>query len=68
MLTTIIAILVTWYATKVYYTGSTVFKLTKFDTKDLIHAKCSKCTLVVTVHKNNLRVPFTVRAVNDRVY
>lgn len=58
MLTTIIAMLVTWYATKVYYTGSTIFKLSKFDTKDLIHAKCAKCANVVTVHKDQLRVPF----------
>ena len=58
MLTTIIAMLVTWYATKVYYTGSTVFKLSKFNSKDLIHAKCSKCSRVVTTNKDNLRVPF----------
>jgi hypothetical protein len=58
MLTTVIAILVTWYATKVYYTGSTVFKLSKFDTKDLMYVKCSKCALVATVHKDQLRVPF----------
>jgi hypothetical protein len=58
MLTTIIAVLVTWYATKVYYTGSAIVKVSKFDNEGLIHAKCSKCTLVTSVHKDNLRVPF----------
>jgi len=58
MLNTIIAILVTWYATKVYYTGSTVFKISKFDTKDLMHAKCFKCSAIVTTREENLRVPF----------
>ena len=58
MLTTIIAVLVTWYATKVYYTKTTVIRASKFDTKDLIHAKCFKCSAIVTTNEKNLRVPF----------
>jgi len=55
---TIAAILITWYLTKVYYTKSTIFKTSKFDNKDLIHAKCAKCSAVVTTNKDNLRIPF----------
>jgi formamidopyrimidine-DNA glycosylase len=58
MLTTIIAMLVTWYATKVYYTKSTVIKASKFDAEELLKAKCSKCSRIVSIHKDNLRVPF----------
>ena len=55
---TIAAILITWYLTKVYYTKSPIFKTSKFDNKDLIHAKCSKCSALVRTNKDNLRIPF----------
>lgn len=55
---TLLAILLTWYLTKLYYTKSPIFKTSKFDNKDLIHAKCSKCSAVVTTNKDNLRIPF----------
>jgi predicted Zn-ribbon and HTH transcriptional regulator len=55
---TIAAILITCYLTKVYYTRSAIFKTSKFDDKDLIHAKCSKCSAVTRTNKDNLRIPF----------
>ena len=58
MLITTIAVLVTWYASKVYYTKTTLVKISKLDTKGFLQAKCSKCSNVVTIHKDNLRVPF----------
>jgi len=56
--TIIAAILITWYATKVYYTRSTGLKLTKFDTENMVHLPCSKCALVTTVREDQLRTPF----------
>ena len=55
---TVLAVLLTWYLTKVYYTKSPIFKTSKFDSKDLIHAKCSKCSALVRTNKDNLRIPF----------
>lgn len=60
-MSTVILILVAFtllYLTKVYYTRSATYKLSKFDSKNLIHAKCFKCSLVVATDKDNLRVPF----------
>ena len=55
---TIAAIIITWYLTKLYYTKTIIFKTSKFDNKDLMHAKCSKCSAIVTTNKDNLRIPF----------
>ncbi len=55
---TLFAILITWYLTKVYYTRSPSLKLNKFDTSGLVHAKCSKCSQIIAINEENLRVPF----------
>ena len=55
---TVLAVLLTWYLTKFYYTKSPILKTSKFDNKDLIHAKCSKCSALTRTSKDNLRIPF----------
>ena len=55
---TVLAVLLTWYLTKLYYTKSPILKTSKFDNKDLIHAKCSKCSSLTRTNKDNLRIPF----------
>ena len=56
---TLFAILLTWYLTKLYYTRSPRVKITKFDNAaDLLHEKCSKCSQIIAVNEDNLRVPF----------
>jgi len=54
---TIISILITWYATKVYYTKQ--FKIQTADTDPLMgHIKCSKCAQTIYTNKDNFRAPY----------
>jgi len=55
---TILAIAITWYLTKLYYTKE--FKVSIYDLEkhDLIQAKCSKCSQTIVTHTDNLRTPF----------
>ena len=55
---TLLAIVVTWYLTKLYYTRSPRVMIGKFDTEGLIHEKCSKCSQIIATREDNLRVPF----------
>ena len=52
---TILAILITWYITKIYYTRS--FSL-DIEQSDLIRAVCSKCARSGYISQDNLRVPY----------
>lgn len=54
---TIIAILITWYATKLYYTKD---PLVHFPIKDepMGHIQCNKCSQTIYTHKDNFRVPY----------
>ena len=56
---TILAILITWYLAKLYYTRDPNVKIAKFDNaSDLIYEKCSKCSQTIATHEENLRAPF----------
>ena len=57
MLTAIIAALVTWYATKVYYTRSLRVEIDGIDNDKLTRARCSKCSRITFVGIENLRTP-----------
>ena len=52
---TILAILITWYITKYYYTRSFRFEI---EQSDLIRATCSKCARTGYVSPENLRAPY----------
>jgi hypothetical protein len=58
MLTTIFAMFVTWYLTKIYYTRTMVVKLDNLEARGLVQEKCSKCSILVTTRHENLRTPF----------
>jgi hypothetical protein len=59
MTITILAILITWYLTKLYYTRSPRVKMAKFDNaSDLLYEKCSMCSQIAITDEENLRVPF----------
>ena len=52
---TILAILITWYITKIYYTRQFGFQI---EQSDLIRATCSKCARTGYVSPENLRAPY----------
>ena len=55
---TILAIALTWYLTKLYYTKDFKVVVSDLDKHDLIQAKCSKCSQTIVTHMDNLRTPF----------
>ena len=55
---TILAIFITWYLTKVYYTKSLRLRIEGVDNDKLIKVKCSKCARSVFTVSDNLRTPF----------
>ena len=55
---TLFAILLTWYATKVYYTRSLNVEIDNLKKHDLTEARCSKCSQDTITHEDNLRTPF----------
>ena len=53
----ILALAITWYATKVYYTKSLKLSMPASD-PNLVQIQCHKCAQTVVTHKDNLRAPF----------
>jgi len=54
---TIIAILITWYATKVYYTKNIKIVLDTLD-DGLMRVSCSKCARVNVINNEQMRTPY----------
>ena len=52
---TILAIAITWYLTKIYYTKSFTFDI---EQSNLIKATCFKCARSGYIAQDNLRVPY----------
>lgn len=52
---TILAIAITWYLTKLYYTRSFTLDI---EQSDLIKATCSKCARSGYISADNLRAPY----------
>jgi hypothetical protein len=52
---TILAIAITWYLTKLYYTKSFTFDI---EQSNLIKATCHKCARSVYTAPENLRAPY----------
>jgi len=53
----IIALLVVWYASKVYYTKTLKLSMPTPD-PDMGNIKCSGCSQTIYTHKDNFRVPY----------
>lgn len=54
---TLTLILITWYATKVYYTKA--FKLSMpVSDPNFVQIQCHKCAQTIVTHVDNLRAPF----------
>ena len=58
MITTLTAVLITWYATKVYYTRSLRVSIDGVNNDQFVRAQCSKCSRTVFTVSENLRSPF----------
>jgi len=56
-MTTLIAMIVVWYLTKIYYTRSMSIK-SEYIESGLIRATCIKCSRVSIISENNMRTPF----------
>lgn len=52
---TILAIAITWYLTKIYYTKSFIFDI---EQSNLIEATCFKCARSGYTSRDNLRAPY----------
>ena len=52
---TILAIAITWYLTKIYYTKSFIFDI---EQSNLIKATCHKCARSGYIAPDNLRAPY----------
>jgi formamidopyrimidine-DNA glycosylase len=55
---TVLAVLLTWYVTKVYYTRSFQIEVDNLEKHDLTEARCSRCSHDIVTHEENLRSPF----------
>lgn len=55
---TLTLILITWYATKVYYTKTLNLQTPVKEEGPMVHARCSKCSQTIYTHRDNLRAPY----------
>ena len=56
-MTTLLAIAITWYLTKIYYTRSISIRSENIE-NGLVIAKCVKCSRTSVVSEVNMRTPF----------
>lgn len=56
-MTTILAMLLVWYLTKIYYTRSMFIKQEHIE-NGLVRVVCVKCARVSIISENNIRTPF----------
>jgi hypothetical protein len=55
---TIILIALTWYLTKLFYTGDPIIHLPELEDNGLLTAKCNKCSQFIVTTQDNMRSPF----------
>jgi len=58
MMLTLTLILLTWYATKVYYTKTLTVQAPAKEEGPMVHIKCHKCAQTIYTHRDNLRAPY----------
>jgi hypothetical protein len=61
---TLTLILITWYATKVYYTRTLTIETPVKEEGPMVHARCGKCSQTIYTHRDNLRAPYYCLACN----
>jgi exosome complex RNA-binding protein Csl4 len=54
----IIAIAITWYLTKIYYTKDFKINMPELGDHGLITAKCSRCSQHMIIREEDMRTPF----------
>jgi len=54
---TILLILITWYATKVYYTQTFKLSMPTVD-PNMVHIRCASCSQIIYTNRDNLRAPY----------
>ena len=57
-MTIALAVLLTWYVTKVYYTRSLRIMVDNLEAHGLAKVQCSKCSKSVVLKQEHLRTPF----------
>jgi hypothetical protein len=55
---TVLAVLLTWYATKVYYTRTFHVEIDNLEKYNLMQTQCSKCAQFLIIKDENMRTPF----------
>jgi ribosomal protein L37AE/L43A len=55
---TILAILITWYATKVYYTKTLRVSIYDLEQHNLMQATCIKCAQTTVINMDDMRNPY----------
>jgi formamidopyrimidine-DNA glycosylase len=55
---TILAILITWYLTKVYYTKTPFIHMPELDQHGLMTAKCARCSQYLVISQEDMRNPY----------
>jgi len=61
---TLTLILITWYATKVYYTRTLTIETPVKEEGPMVHIRCVKCSQTIYTHRDNLRAPYYCLACN----
>jgi formylmethanofuran dehydrogenase subunit E len=61
---TILAIAITWYLTKIYYTKTLAVQIPVKEEGPMVHVRCVKCSQTIYTHRENLRAPFYCLACN----
>ena len=56
-MTTLIAMAITWYLTKIYYTRSMSIRSEHIE-NGLVKVKCIKCSRISVISEANMRTPF----------
>jgi hypothetical protein len=55
---TIILIILTWYATKLFYTRDPFINMPELEDHGLMTARCAKCSQFIVISQEHMRNPF----------
>jgi len=55
---TILAILIAWYTTKLFYTRDPFINMPELDDHGLMTAKCHRCSQFIVISQEDMRNPF----------
>lgn len=55
---TLLAIAITWYLTKLFYTRDPFINIPELEDHGLMTAKCSRCSQFIVIREEDMRTPF----------